>query len=51
MNQIDIEISSLRIGFASVPAFNPQKREVEIMSKKTAKNNNKTGKSIVYVSL
>jgi hypothetical protein len=51
INQIDIEINSLKITFASVPTFNPTKREVDIISKKTAKNNNKTGKSIVYVNL
>lgn len=51
INQIDIEIKSFKIKFASVPTFNVTKREVDIISKKTAKNNNKTGKSIVYVNL
>jgi hypothetical protein len=51
INQIDIEIKSLRIKFASVPIFNVTKREVDITSKKTEKNNNKTGKSMVYVNL
>jgi hypothetical protein len=51
INQIDIEIKSFKIKFASVPAFNITKREVDITSKKTAQNNNKTGKSIVYVNL
>ena len=49
-NQIDIGISSFKIKFASVPTFNPTKREVDIISKKTPKNKNKTGKSIVYTN-
>ena len=51
INQIDIEINPFRIGFASVPAFKPKKREVDIMSKETAENSTITGKSMVYVSL
>lgn len=51
INQIVIEINSPKIGFASVPAFNPTKRDADIISKITAKNNNKTGESIVYVNL
>jgi len=47
MSQIDIEIKSFKIKFASVPVFNITKSEVDIMSKKLPKNNIKTGKSIV----
>jgi hypothetical protein len=51
INQIDIETRSFKIKFASVPIFNPTKRKVEIISNETAKNKNKTRKSIVYVNL
>ena len=51
INQIDIEIKSFKIKFASVPRFNPTKRDVDSTSKKTAKNKNITKKSIVYVNL
>jgi hypothetical protein len=51
INQIDIGISSFKMKFASVPTFNPTKRDVDIISKKTAKNKNTTSKSIVYVNV
>ena len=51
MNQGETEINSLKMGFASVPTFNPIKSEVEIISIKTPKNRNKTGKSIEYVNV
>ena len=51
INQNDIEIRSSKMKFASVPTFNPTKKDVDIISKKTAKNKNKTKKSIVYVNV
>ena len=51
INQIDIGINSFKIMCDSVPAFNTTKSMVDIISKKTPKNRNITGKSIVYVYL